>query len=141
MATVLRGQGRGEDARRILLARQRRDARRARPGSRLWGYLQDATVGYGYRPQRAAVISAALLAVGAVLFGVHPPAPAEPAKAPSFNPLVYTLDLLLPVLDFGQQSAFLPKGPYQWASCAFIVAGVILATTIAAGLTRSLRRT
>ncbi|MCZ7436765.1 hypothetical protein O7598_10215 [Micromonospora sp. WMMC241] len=141
LATVLRGQGRGEDARRILLARQRRDTRRARPGSRLWGYLQDTTVGYGYRPQRAAVIFAALLVLGAVLFGVHPPAPAEPAKAPSFNPLVYTLDLLLPVLDFGQQSAFLPTGAYQWASYAFIVAGVILATTIAAGLTRSLRRT
>ncbi|WP_349877671.1 hypothetical protein ABIH81_26825 [Micromonospora sp. HUAS YX12] len=141
LATVLRGQGRGEDARRILLARQRRDTRRARPGSRLWGYLQDATVGYGYRPQRAAVIFAALLVVGAVLFGVHPPAPAEPAKAPQFNPLVYTLDLLLPILEFGQQSAFLPKGAYQWASYAFIVAGVILATTIAAGLTRSLRRT
>lgn len=140
LATVLRGQGRGEDARRVLLARQRRDNRRAGLGARAWGYLQDATVGYGYRPQRAAVIFAALLVLGAVLFGTHPPTPAEPAKAPPFNPLAYTLDLLLPVLDFGQQSAFLPKGAYQWASYAFIVAGVILATTIAAGLTRSLRR-
>jgi hypothetical protein len=106
LATVLRGQGRGGDARKVLLARQRRDTRQAGAPARVWGYVQDATVGYGYQPHRAAAIFAALLAVGALLFGAHPPVAAEPAKAPPFNPLIYTLDLLMPVLDFGQQNAF-----------------------------------
>lgn len=140
LATVLRAQGRPDAARVLLLARQRRDTRRAGRAVRVWGYLQDGTVGYGYLPQRAAVIFAALLALGTVVFGASPPAAAEPAKAPPFNALIYTLDLLLPILDFGQQSAFVPRGAHQWASYAFIIAGVILATTIAAGLSRSLRR-
>jgi hypothetical protein len=87
------------------------------------------------------VLFAGLLVAGAVVFGLHPPAAGEPAKAPPFNALVYTLDLLLPVMDFGQQNAFVPRGAYQWISYFFILAGLVLATTIAAGLSRSLRRT
>ncbi|RSM72556.1 hypothetical protein DMB66_05285 [Actinoplanes sp. ATCC 53533] len=141
LATVLRGQGKGDQARLVLLARQRRDTAGAGVLTKLWGLLQDVTVGYGYRPQRAAVLFAGLLVAGAVVFGLHPPAAGEPAKAPPFNALVYTLDLLLPVMDFGQQSAFVPRGAYQWISYFFILAGLVLATTIAAGLSRSLRRT
>ncbi|MEU4220209.1 hypothetical protein [Actinoplanes sp. NPDC026623] len=141
LAAVLRGEGRGDQARLVLLARQRRDTARASGFARIWGLLQDATVGYGYRPQRAAALFAALLIVGAVVFGLHPPAAADPHEAPPFNALVYALDLLLPFVDFGQQDAFVPRGAYQWISYVFIVAGLVLATTIAAGLSRSLRRT
>ncbi|MET8152786.1 hypothetical protein ACIBSW_07220 [Actinoplanes sp. NPDC049668] len=141
LAAVLRGQGRGDQARLVLLARQRRDTAGGSGFARLWGLLQDATVGYGYRPQRAAAVFAALLVLGTIVFGLRPPAAAEPPKAPPFNALVYTLDLLLPIVDFGQQNAFVPRGAYQWISYVFIVAGLVLATTIAAGLSRSLRRT
>nr|BFE71441.1 hypothetical protein GCM10020092_047420 [Actinoplanes digitatis] len=122
LAAVLRGQGRGDQARLLLLARQRRDTARGSGFTRAWGLLQDATVGYGYRPQRAAALFAALLVVGTVVFGLHPPAAAEPPKAPPFNALVYTLDLLLPIVDFGQQNAFVPRGAYQWISYVFIAA-------------------
>jgi hypothetical protein len=53
---------------------------------------------------------------------------------------VYTLDLLLPIIDFHQESAFNPSGWYQWLSYGLIAAGWILATTIAAGLTRAVNR-
>lgn len=140
LATVLRARGESDQARQVLLARQRRDTSGGAAFTKLWGFLQDATVGYGYRPQRAAALFAGLLVLGAVVFGLHPPVAAEPAKAPPFNALVYTLDLLLPFVDFGQQNAFNPKGAFQWASYVFVVAGLVLATTIAAGLSRSLRR-
>jgi len=140
LATVLRARGESDQARRVLLARQRRDTSRGTPFTKVWGFLQDATVGYGYRPQRAAAFFAGLLVLGAVVFGLHPPVAAEPDKAPPFNAVVYTLDLLLPIVDFGQQTAFNPRGAYQWISYVFIVAGLVLATTIAAGLSRSLRR-
>lgn len=50
------------------------------------------------------------------------------------------LDLLVPVIDFGQQSQFSPHGPLAWLAYGLIAAGWILATTIAAGITRTLRR-
>ncbi|MFJ1561561.1 translocation/assembly module TamB domain-containing protein [Streptomyces mirabilis] len=60
--------------------------------------------------------------------------------APPFNAFLYTLDLLVPVVSFGQEQAFTPHGWQQWLAAALIAAGWVLATTIAAGLTRSLSR-
>ncbi|MEU9056746.1 hypothetical protein AB0D37_41275 [Streptomyces sp. NPDC048384] len=49
---------------------------------------------------------------------------------------MYTLDLLLPVVGFGEQQAFNPHWQ-QWLAAALIAADWILATTVAAGLTRT----
>ena len=108
--------------------------------SQAWGYLQDATVGYGFRPVRAAFWLLALLSIGTLAYGLHPPTPAELGKGPNFSPLIYTLDLLLPFIDFGQKGAFNPTGLYQWISYALIISGWILATTITAGITRNINR-
>ncbi|MFD7757644.1 hypothetical protein [Streptomyces sp. NPDC059757] len=40
-----------------------------------------------------------LLLLGAVIYSLHEPPPAEPGKGPQFNALVYAADLLLPVID------------------------------------------
>ncbi|MFE2536664.1 hypothetical protein [Streptomyces sp. NPDC059371] len=48
------------------------------------------------------------------------------------------MDLLVPVVSFGQEQAFNPHGWQQLLAAALVAAGWILATTIAAGLTRSL---
>lgn len=56
------------------------------------------------------------------------------------NAPIYTLDLLLPVIDFGQQNAFALTGVHQWLSYLLITVGWVLATTIAAGITRPLSR-
>ncbi len=140
LAQVYRSAGRDDDARTVLLAGERhRRAGLAWPG-RWWGHLQDLTVGYGYRPVRAAVWLTALLVLGTVVFGLYPPRPIEPGKAPEFIASIYTLDLILPVIDFGQQSAFNPRGASVWLAYALIVAGLLLATTIAAAGARRLRR-
>ncbi|MFJ1614557.1 membrane-associated oxidoreductase [Streptomyces sp. NPDC088251] len=132
----------GDDdaARTVLLARQR--AHRATlPGyARAWGHLQDVTVGYGFRPVRAGAWLLSLLLIGALAFGLHRPAPLKAGEAPPFNAFFYTLDLLLPIIDFGQERAFNPQGWYQWLSYLLIAAGWLLATTIAAGITRSVSR-
>jgi len=140
LAQVYRGAGRDDDARTVLLAgeRHRRDGLRL-PG-RWWGHLQDLTVGYGYRPVRAAVWLTALLVLGTVVFGLYPPLPADPGKAPEFFASIYTLDLILPVIDFGQQSAFTPRGESIWLAYTLIVAGLLLVTTIATAGARRLRR-
>ncbi|MET7989091.1 hypothetical protein [Streptomyces sp. NPDC005281] len=48
--------------------------------------------------------------------------------------------MLIPVVDFGQQSAYAPHGALRWAVVALVTAGWLLATTAAAGLNRVLRR-
>jgi len=53
---------------------------------------------------------------------------------------VYTIDLLLPIVDFGQERAYQPTGAAQWLAYGLTAAGWILATTVAAGLTHVLKR-
>ncbi|MFV0132670.1 membrane-associated oxidoreductase [Streptomyces sp. HMX87] len=132
----------GDDgaARRVQLAKQRRHHRTLPWYGRVWGLLQDAVVGYGFRPLRAGAWLLSLLAVGSVAYGLHHPPPLKPAESPDFDPVFYTLDLLLPVISFGQENAFAPEGWYQTLSYLLIITGWILATTVAAGVTRSISR-
>jgi hypothetical protein len=140
LAAVFDGLGDGVQARTVRLAKQRRQTAAAGWYARMWGLVQDATVGYGYRPLRAACWLLALLAVGTAAYAGKHPAPVDPDRATVFQPVVYTLDLLLPIIDLGQERAFQPAGAQQWLAYLLILAGWLLATTIAAGLTRSLRR-
>ncbi|UYQ61763.1 membrane-associated oxidoreductase [Streptomyces peucetius] len=127
-------------ARTVQFAKLRRHRRTLPWYARAWGHLQDVTVGYGFRPMRAAGWLAALLLTGALAFAIkHPPA-LKPGEAPEFNPLFYTLDLLLPIIGFGQETAYAPQGAYQWLAYLLIIGGWVLATTIAAGVSRSLSR-
>lgn len=132
----------GDDhaARLVQLAKQRRHRGTLPWYGRLWGHVQDATVGYGFRPLRACVWLLSLLAIGSVAYGLHHPRPLKPTEAPDFNPVFYTLDLLLPVISFGQESAFAPRDGYQTLSYALVIAGWILATTVFAGVTRTVSR-
>ncbi|MER6128243.1 membrane-associated oxidoreductase [Streptomyces sp. NPDC001795] len=132
----------GDDAaaRTVQLAKLRRHRRTLPRYARLWGYVQDAAVGYGFRPMRAAGWLLLLLCTGTLTFALHHPPALKPSESPEFNPLFYTLDLLLPIIDFGQEPAFAPRGGYQWLSYLLIATGWVLATTIAAGATRALNR-
>ncbi|MET9306736.1 oxidoreductase [Streptomyces cellulosae] len=140
LAASYRRLGHEDEARTVLLAKQRQRRAALPLHRRLWGHVQDATVGYGYRPLRAALWLLALLAVGTLYFTLHPPAPLETGKAPPFNALFYTGDLLLPIAGFGQETAFAPHGTGQWLAYALTAAGWILATTVATGISRATSR-
>ncbi|MER5732528.1 membrane-associated oxidoreductase [Streptomyces sp. NPDC002138] len=140
LAAAYRTAGDEGAARSVQLAKLRRHRRTLPRHARVWGLLQDATVGYGFRPLRAAGWLVALLCTGALAYGLRPPAPLKPGEAPEFNPVFYTLDLMLPIIGFGQEEAFGPRGWYQWLSYLLIVTGWVLATTTAAGVSRSLSR-
>ncbi|MER6997620.1 membrane-associated oxidoreductase [Streptomyces sp. NPDC000410] len=127
-------------ARTVQLTKLRRHRRTLPRYARFWGHLQDVTVGYGFRPMRAAGWLLALLLTGSVVFALDHPRALKAGEAPDFNPVFYTLDLLLPIIGFGQEAAFAPEGGHQWLSYLLIVTGWILATTTAAGVSRSLRR-
>ncbi|MEV7914878.1 membrane-associated oxidoreductase [Streptomyces griseus] len=140
LAHSYRGAGEDGEARTVLLAAQRRHRRTMAWPTRMWGHVQDVTVGYGFRPARAVTWLLALMLVGSLAYGLHEPQRAEAGKGPDFNALVYAADLLLPVVDFGQEKAFTPTGVHQWLAYLLIAAGWVFATTAAAGVTRSLKR-
>ncbi|MFK0048406.1 membrane-associated oxidoreductase [Streptomyces sp. NPDC090741] len=140
LAAAYRTAGDEAGARTVQLAKLRRHRRTLPRHARLWGLLQDATVGYGFRPLRAAGWLLALLLTGTIAYGLHPPRELKAGEAPEFNAVFYTIDLMLPIIGFGQEGAFAPNGWYQWLSYVLIVTGWVLATTTAAGVSRSLQR-
>ena len=140
LATVLRNGGEDADAREVLLAKQRRRRETLPPAAKLWGYAQDWTVAYGYRPGRAALWMAVLWAASAIAFSRADHPPLKPGEHPNWNPSLFALDLLLPVINLGQDSYWQLRGGWQWLAAALILLGWILATTVAAGATRLLRR-
>ncbi|MFE6617748.1 oxidoreductase [Streptomyces sp. NPDC057740] len=140
LTAAYRRLGHEDEARTVLLAKQRHRRSTLPPHSRAWGYIQDATVGYGYRPLRAGLWLLALLACGAIFFSVQSPAPLEAGKAPPFNAVFYTLDLLVPIISFGQEPAFAPRDIGQWLAYGLIAAGWILATSVTAGISRAISR-
>jgi len=147
-AAMLRSTGNEEHASVVLIEKQQRrysalaeSHRRFGWGLRLWSFLQRAVVGYGYRPIRALIVLVALLVLGTVWFSLVP-APVE-ANADDhlvWNPLLYTIDHLVPIVDFGHKNRWRFDGWSQVISAVLIALGWILATTVAAGLTRMLRR-
>ena len=139
LAETYRSLGHDGERRSVLLAKQRHRRTTQSVPHRIWGYAQDWTVGYGYRPFLAGAWLVALLAFGTVMFRHHLIIQ-EPGHNTEFNPFLYTLDLLLPVGSLGQEGEFAPKGIYLWISDALVAAGFILGLTVAAGATRVLSR-
>ncbi|MGW7568594.1 oxidoreductase [Streptomyces tendae] len=141
LASWYRKAGHDDDARRVLLARQRHRRRTLPPAARVWGHLLDATVGYGYRPWLAGVWLLALTSLGTLAFGTHSPDPVKQGEGAPFQPLVYTLDLLIPVGGLGQRTAwYWPDGGLQWLAYLLIAFGWVLTTAVVAGVTRVLQK-
>lgn len=140
LAAFYRRIGDEKAARNVQIAKQRHYRRTLPWYGRVWGLLQDWAVGYGYRPLRAAGWLVALWAVGVVTFSLHHPVPLKADEHPPFNAYAYALDLLLPIISFGQEDKFAPHGGYQWLSYGLIIAGWTLASTTIAGVSRALNR-
>ncbi|WP_436492894.1 hypothetical protein [Actinokineospora sp. HUAS TT18] len=149
LAAMLRASGNEEHAATVLVEKQRRryaalaeGASWTRPGIHLWSWLQRWMVGYGYRPMRALAWLVAILVSGSVWFAFIPvPLESNEDDHLVWNPVLYTLDLIVPIVDFGHKNKWTVGGASQWIGAAMVAAGWILATTVAAGVTRMLRRT
>ncbi|MFJ9521466.1 oxidoreductase [Kitasatospora sp. NPDC101801] len=139
LATALRRDGRDEDAREVLYAKhQRRRSTLPLPG-RLWGLVQDAAVGYGYRPGRAALWLVLAWAIGALYFSEHEPAPLKADERPTWNAPLYALSKVLPVVNLGPDG-WNPDRTGQFVVAGLVLSGWVLATTVVAGATRMLQR-
>ena len=138
MARSYRRLGYDGHARTVLLAKERRThARKRTPFRRwLWGQIQDKTIHYGYNPARAGIGFAALLLVGSVIFALYPPAPLASAEGAHLNPFLYTLDLLVPIADFGQRALWNPNPLQHWIGSVIVVLGWSLLSIAAIGVAR-----
>jgi len=129
LAGVLRTNGHEDAAIEILIGKQRdRLSYGGLKGWELfWNRFLGKTIAYGYRPQRALWYSLVVVFLGTFFFwrgyevGLISPssnfAPFDESKLnsevavnyPSFNPLIYSLDVFLPIVDFHQESHWLPN--------------------------------
>ena len=152
LVAAYRSAGHDAEARRVAIEKQRQ-RRQALPWSpwhwptRAWSVIFGATVAHGYRLWQAGIWLLVLVAVGAVLFGEvfhadeRPREDSDlvPAKSieqvPPFQPVVYTVDLLVPVISLGQRTAWNPvSGVAQWTALALTLVGWVLTAAFVAGL-------
>ena len=115
-----------------------------------WSAVLRWTIGYGYRPALALIPLAVLVLAGSLLFllasqhpdPLHPVLrPAKPGTgAAGFNSFRYTMDLLLPVVNFKQRDSFVAEGWAAWAAFGFTFAGWLLAAIVVAGLSGVFKR-
>ena len=138
LAAAYRRAGQEEAVRKVAVAKQWHNRHALNPLNWLWY----ATVGYGYRPWLAGIWLMLLISLGTWIFGGAYPAHmvATQPHPPAFNQFAYTLDVLLPIVDLGQKSAWRPQGPALYCSWGLPIAGWVLTTAVVAGLTGILKR-
>ncbi|GHF46529.1 hypothetical protein [Streptomyces griseosporeus] len=127
-------------ARTVRHARERHLSRQDRLSGRLWGLLQDVLFGYGYAPRRALMWLLTLVAAGSLWFAGHPPERVGGDNNRAWDPILYSLDLLVPVASLGYRGAFDPTGPSKVVAVVLIVSGWTLVTAVIAGARRVLGR-
>jgi hypothetical protein len=143
LEAVFRRAGSEEDARKVAIEKQRRKRTKLRPPASWGNRFLDWTVGYGYRTWRAVYALLGLMALG---WGVCASASggdfrAIRTKRPDFEPWLYSIDTVLPVINLGQETAWSPTVRVLeiWYALS-VLAGWVLATAVLAALTATLFR-
>jgi hypothetical protein len=146
LAAVYTAHGDDSAARQVAIEKQRR--RRQQPQlplpAKVWSWFLGATVGHGYRLWFAGAWLLVLVGVGSLLFsqffeaGMRASDDLTPARSAdqiaSFQPIIYTVDALVPVLNLGQETAWNAHGAAQWTSASLTVVGWLLTTALLAGI-------
>jgi hypothetical protein len=142
LADVYRADGRDEDARRTLIARE--NDRLARgglaPHQKVGRWILRVTIGHGYRPWLAGLWALAIIAAFALVVWRLPESfAAEDAATGAPQPVVYAADTFLPIIDFGEASGWTAVGDVRWVEWLVILLGWGLTTIFVAGFTRVVR--
>ncbi|MGB6162707.1 MAG: hypothetical protein WCF33_13330 [Pseudonocardiaceae bacterium] len=140
LAAAYRDSGHDDLADTVLLAKQRHRHTARGPAGRVWGWLQEWTVGYGYRPWRVALWLAVCWLLGSLWFMDHQLTRLHNDQDPSWQPVIYVADLLVPVVNLGQNGLWRTSGASAWIASGLTTVGWLLLSTAAAGVTRILTR-
>lgn len=117
LAEVYRRGGRDADVRKVMIAKQRHHRSTLAWGpARVFSYILDGAVGYGYRTGRALMALFGMVAFGWLVFSLawedHMRALKPQGQLPQFSSLLYSIDAVLPVVTLGQETSWSPTG---WA--------------------------
>ncbi|MEV6236462.1 hypothetical protein [Lentzea sp. NPDC051838] len=144
--------GQHDEATDVLMAKE--DVRRRSLDGGVLGrfyrmvwWVLSPTVGYGYRPLRILWwLGGLVLLGGGWIFRVLGHEPGNFAKMRGevqpdwFDPWLYTIDLLLPVVSLNHSQLWAPLGAAKWFSLAFTLLGWVLAICLVTGLGRLFKR-
>jgi len=146
LASALRLTGRSDDARRVSIAKEK--ARRPELGfaGRAASRFLGATVAFGYKPGRGVLLLVLLAAVGWIVFALADAhhrilAIREATQTiPQFHAWLYSLDCVLPVIDFGQRTYWTATGVVLvWRTFSIVAGWVVVTVTLGAVTTRLIR--
>ncbi|GAA2271994.1 MULTISPECIES: hypothetical protein [Kitasatospora] len=109
----------------------------------LKGAFMRATVNYGFSPIRVLFALGLLEVAGGVLFSmlrddIHLTSTAASAHQ-VFQPWLYTLDLLLPVVNLHQRDLVVAHSAAMWCSTGFTIVGWALGTALVVGVGSALK--
>jgi hypothetical protein len=140
MAAYYRELGHDEEARDILLTKERVRRTTAGRWSRLGGVIFDTLVGYGYRPLRAVAFSVLIQLAATGFFAIDRPTQISPDEHLAYYPAWYAADLFVPIVHFGQTDQFQSHGFAAGVAMVLPYLGWIVGIAIVAGASRTLSR-
>ncbi|WP_262391242.1 hypothetical protein, partial [Nocardiopsis sp. CNR-923] len=103
---------RGDDAEHRIVEMEaiRRFYGSGGPLFRVWGFLQDKAIGFGFKPHRAIALFSLIWISGSAWFAFiargcsgtsYQVCPVKADEHPAWDPMLYSLDVLIPLLDLG----------------------------------------
>ncbi|MEU6658314.1 hypothetical protein [Streptomyces sp. NPDC046821] len=140
LATSYEGAGDERSARTVRHARERHMRRLDRLSGRVWGLLQDVLFGYGYAPRRALIWLLCLAAAGSLWFANHEPRAVSGSGQRAWDPVLYSVDLIIPVASLGYRGSWDPHGMGKVVAVFLVASGWTLATAVLAGARRVIGR-
>ncbi len=135
-ATQCQSAGDDVTARRLRYAAEVRRTQQEGPLGKIWGTLLDVTIGYGYRPQLAMLWLGLYALAGCSFYSGHPLTPVKADEALTWDPFLYTVDVLAPVVDLGYANAYQTAGCTKAMMITLTIAGWFLVAAVIAGASR-----
>ena len=122
--------------------------------ARLWNWVLGFSVDHGYRPAKGFLFSILICLLGGAVFwlagiqGVMSPTstPQPDVPYPTFQPLIYSVDVFLPIIDLQEARFWLPNSAlaggllfrgYMWVH---IILGWLFSSLIVASVTGLIRK-
>jgi hypothetical protein len=140
MAAYYRALGHEEDARAILIEKERVRRVGARRLDRFVSLMFGTLVGYGYRPLRAVFFSIVIQLAAIVFFAFEQPTQIHPEDHVVYYPALYAADLFVPIVHFGQADSFQSHGFAAVVAMVMPYLGWAFGIAIVAGASRALAR-
>jgi hypothetical protein len=152
---IFKQMGLREDARDVAIAKQKVIRKKLSGIPRLWSSILDVTISYGYQPEKVIVLFILpIIMLGSIVFAgafragvMEPTANLEELSGKSliFDPVGYSLDVFLPIVDLHQESAWEPNADikygiiFQYYMYFHILAGWFFTTLAVAAVTGLVR--